>query len=719
MLLKSSASKMLPLQSMLSIRFCYRLLFFCFSIFWSAQACGQSDRGFYGREFWATTMENTTAPSSIDILVSPLTTDSITLYNPQTGTTILNGFGNQYFKVIPGQYNRISVNLTYIYTAMGFGPQGTGLRIRSRRDCQVSVVNNVFASTDVTALLPDYLLNNSREYIINSYGGDKKGECQAAVLAIDTGTTTVEITLSADLFTGQGAGSIFTQKLKQGQVFIFQALDAQNLTGTIVKVKNGCKRIAVFNGTKCAKVQNSGGCLSCDLLYEQCWPSVYLGKTFIVPGVPLNTKYQVSIAAIENVSTVSINGGAPTILNKGDKIVQEISSVGPVVVKSDKPISCVQLLNSNGCNGNINGLGDPSLLNIAPVDAMPTVKKSAFVLFKGSYQQYATIITETVTKPKIYLNGVLISAPSNFTPITTAGRSFWVVTALISNTNNAFSLRSDSGFQVYTYALAKGESYATCISASFTNRTSDFSVVPDKICDPNKPVQFKSSGDSIGNISWFFGDGLNGAGSPVFHTYNLAGDYNVRMLNKNPGSVCPSDTVLRIVKVINGPSSQLPKDTLPCKGKIYKVTLTQNKNLTYSWENGSTSFQRLFQVDALAILRVTDTNGCSRIDTVKIKFKDCSKNDLKLANVFTPNEDGVNDEWKVIYEGYETVNVRIFNRWGALIIDYSLPDDPHWTGKVNNTGSVCPEGTYFYQIQAYDQDTQSVKIVSGSINLIK
>lgn len=38
--------------------------------------------------------------------------------------------------------------------------------------------------------------------------------------------------------------------------------------------------------------------------------------------------------------------------------------------------------------------------------------------------------------------------------------------------------------------------------------------------------------------------------------------------------------------------------------------------------------------------------------------------DLSVYNVFTPGTDGFNDTWKIDFEGFSTISVEIFNRWG-------------------------------------------------------
>lgn len=76
---------------------------------------------------------------------------------------------------------------------------------------------------------------------------------------------------------------------------------------------------------------------------------------------------------------------------------------------------------------------------------------------------------------------------------------------------------------------------------------------------------------------------------------------------------------------------------------------------------------------------------------------------LKVPNVFTPNGDGMNDEFRVVYTSLSEFHCWIYNRWGKLVYQW---DDPAkgWDGTIN--GHPAAEGAYYYVIRAKGTDAK-------------
>ncbi|MEP4910619.1 MAG: HYR domain-containing protein, partial [Algibacter sp.] len=115
------------------------------------------------------------------------------------------------------------------------------------------------------------------------------------------------------------------------------------------------------------------------------------------------------------------------------------------------------------------------------------------------------------------------------------------------------------------------------------------------------------------------------------------------------------------------------------------------------------------------LFRYTTTdNGCISVTEVSLPIipdcvvLPCGQNDIEISKALTPNGDGINDSFDI--KGIDlcgyTANVKIFNRWGALIHEndaYTLGDKlGSWNGSAHKSSfggaTKVPNGTYYYII---------------------
>ncbi len=107
-------------------------------------------------------------------------------------------------------------------------------------------------------------------------------------------------------------------------------------------------------------------------------------------------------------------------------------------------------------------------------------------------------------------------------------------------------------------------------------------------------------------------------------------------------------------------------------------------------------------------LTVRSVQGCVSSETVTVIVLP----DLAIPNTFTPNGDGINDQWEVKgLESYTSASVQVFNRWGNRVFtsDGSQP----WDGRYQ--GDELPAGTYYYIITA----DQLYERISGAVSILR
>lgn len=78
-----------------------------------------------------------------------------------------------------------------------------------------------------------------------------------------------------------------------------------------------------------------------------------------------------------------------------------------------------------------------------------------------------------------------------------------------------------------------------------------------------------------------------------------------------------------------------------------------------------------------------------------------SESYLRVPNVFTPNGDGINDEFRVAYRSLREFHCWVYNRWGHLVYEWTDPAKG-WDGNIS--GRPAAEGAYFYVIRALGTD---------------
>ena len=91
----------------------------------------------------------------------------------------------------------------------------------------------------------------------------------------------------------------------------------------------------------------------------------------------------------------------------------------------------------------------------------------------------------------------------------------------------------------------------------------------------------------------------------------------------------------------------------------------------------------------------------------------------QLPNVFTPNNDGINDFFNVKVNLPVSYKLSILNRWGNVVFENEggLAEGTHklWDGTAEN-GDFVTDGTYFYTISfALDKQTVDCEVTECEV----
>jgi len=113
--------------------------------------------------------------------------------------------------------------------------------------------------------------------------------------------------------------------------------------------------------------------------------------------------------------------------------------------------------------------------------------------------------------------------------------------------------------------------------------------------------------------------------------------------------------------------------------------------------------------------------GCTDTSTVQITVTIPKSNLDDPPNVFSPNDDGINDVFFVSTDALEQIEGHVYTRWGVKVCEWHTVDEAKegWDGTLNNNGGIkAAPGVYFYIIKAVGYDKQEYDI-KGTLHLFK
>lgn len=163
------------------------------------------------------------------------------------------------------------------------------------------------------------------------------------------------------------------------------------------------------------------------------------------------------------------------------------------------------------------------------------------------------------------------------------------------------------------------------------------------------------------------------------------------------------------------PNFDLGRDTTLCAGEILKLDAS-DLTFAYEWQDNSTS--PIYEVNKSGVYSIAIENDCiTFLDDINVEFVDCCR--LYIPNVFSPNQDGINDSFTVS-RSFENCNdftnfsLKVLDRWGSVVFEGDNTTDG-WDGSIN--GVSAKDGVYTYVIEYFDG--LNSKVVNGGVTLVR
>ncbi len=223
----------------------------------------------------------------------------------------------------------------------------------------------------------------------------------------------------------------------------------------------------------------------------------------------------------------------------------------------------------------------------------------------------------------------------------------------------------------------------------------DFSLGPDQyICDET-PVVLSTPFD----VAWD-----DGTFADEF-TIEATGSYSATASN-----ACFTVTSEVLVVFVEAPDFGLAGRMRACEGDSLKLEVSvPDGSVTWISPYWTSQQEVVYAEESGEYTVVVDLYGCLYERSVEVEFFEfVDINEIEMPNIFSPNNDGVND----VYRPISTVNaqlnlcnsnaldvdLRIYNRWGAAIVEGACS----WGGQTE-AGADVSEGVYYYIVDLYSR----------------
>lgn len=249
-----------------------------------------------------------------------------------------------------------------------------------------------------------------------------------------------------------------------------------------------------------------------------------------------------------------------------------------------------------------------------------------------------------------------------------------------------------------------------------------FAATPQPACT-GVPISFANNSLHAGSFQWWFGDGGTSSADTPLHTYWTPGSYTVTLVAIGGGGCSDTLTVTDAVIVHGTPIADFTSDTL---GSVRNARQFHNESQgasTYHWDFGDGMHSELvhpvhlFPADGgsfTVCLAAISAENCT--DTICKVITAGADPIVFVPNTFTPNDDGLNDLFSPVLNGYNDWNYKllIFDRWGELIHE-NTDRNSGWDGKARGVDSQIDVYVWKVILERYGD----AKELIGHVSLVR
>ena len=239
-------------------------------------------------------------------------------------------------------------------------------------------------------------------------------------------------------------------------------------------------------------------------------------------------------------------------------------------------------------------------------------------------------------------------------------------------------------------------------------------------CDePPFLVPFYGSGDQIPYHYWDFGDGGTSNEADPVHSYAAEGLYEIEYIVIDSNTCNISDTAYASVNIIQKESFSMVWEVTPpslCQDTLFvdmAFTGSGADSLIWDMDDGTiyyndTLISHTYYIPGIYIASLTaidlDCEFEEVITQTYVLSDDVISGKLEVPNIFSPNNDGKNDRFRLFNIDNPLANplivmdyyhMEIYNRWGKKVFK-SGDNLAKWSWDGTIDGKKADEGVYYY-----------------------
>lgn len=402
------------------------------------------------------------------------------------------------------------------------------------------------------------------------------------------------------------------------------------------------------------------------------------------------------IQVIENITTPVVNISAPSIC-KGDTVTLTIqdpnqnlvyewnfNEIGPNYTIIANENSTIQLNTTDiiGCFSN--SINIPIIVNDHP---FINIETSNVLLCEG---QDVTLELQSTEQ----LNNIVWSSTNNTS--TSITESVLVTTTFYVSASNIHGCSSSDSITIQVSSVS--------IETTANNST---------ICIGDTITLNANSSLPATNFTWSTGQTTS--------TINFSPNQSQYIYLNGASIHCPNELDSIYITVLDLPIINAIEDQTICPGEEVNIQVSTTPSTStiniFSLNDPTNSSSTNYPTESGAYGAFATLHGCTS-DTIFFQItigEYCD--DLAIPNVFSPNNDGLNDFFQLSNVGiFKEFHCIILNRWGQIIQEFSNAN-LSWNGQDKN-GIDVTDGVYFYIIE-YETMKESKLTKEGFITLIR